>query len=180
MKRVLLIIISFIAISCNRSNVNINKEIIEELAKGDFEIPSVNGFLLLFISTDKGEIGCTNVDVLHEVFLRYYTESYKSFETFLSDALNQKIIFSQQELGSGTAFFSLSYVVAQRYTKSELPDFINLYFQKIADGEYSVKKKYINEYLYSILYYCFINNYQVALDDFEGKYFIQIWRGKEG
>ena len=106
-------------------------------------------------------------------FLQHYSETYKSFEAFLSDALNQEIIFSQKELGKGTPFFKLNDAVTKKYSQSEIADFIKAYCDKTADDRFTVKKKYVNdEYLYSVLYYCFINSYQITLDDYEGKYFI--------
>ncbi len=117
-------------------------------------------------------MGCTNVNVLHEVFLRYYSETYKSFEAFLSDALNQKILFSQKELGRGTPSFRLNDAVTNKYRKSKMGDFVTAYLTRIADDKFIVKNEYINdEYLYSILYYCFINSYEITLDDYKGKYF---------
>lgn len=173
MKNALLIIISFIAVSCNSASVDIDKGFIKELAKGDFKIPSIKGFFLLFISVNESEKGCTNVNVLHEVFLKHYSETYQSFEAFLSDALNHKIEFSEKDLGKGTPFFKLNDIITKEYNQSDISEFIKIYFDELDDERFAVKKKYNNdEYLYSILYYCFINSYHITLDDYEGNYFI--------
>lgn len=55
-----------------------------------------------------------------------------------------------------------------------MPHFINAYFEKTVDKhKFVVKSMFTNEmYLYSILYFCFINNCGNTLDDYLGEYYI--------
>lgn len=173
-KKLPLILLIFAVISCNNSNEHIDKKIVKELARGDFETPSINGFFMLFVAGNKGDKGCTNVNVLHHVFLKRYSKVYPDFELFLSDALNQKLKFSDINFGGGIDFFKIDSTICKKYNESDLDDFINVHFDKShKTNKLSIKQAYINEkQLFSILYYCFINNYQVTSDDYIGGYYI--------
>lgn len=173
MKKIILSIVLLVIASCNTSEININEKIIKQLSEGDFKIPSAHGFALLFVSSKKNEKGHTNVNVLHEIFLKYYATKYSDFKSFLSDVLNQKRSFSQERLDEwGVGRFELNNGVEDKYNQLSMSGFIKEYFDLADDkSKFVVKSKYSEE-VYSILYYCFINNYKITLDDFRGKYFI--------
>ncbi|RYF23508.1 MAG: hypothetical protein EOO42_07100 [Flavobacteriales bacterium] len=174
MKNIFAVIILLIVLSCNSSKVGIDKQFIEELAKDDFELPSRNGFLLLFISVEKNEKIGTNVNVLHSLFLQDYSKRYNSFKLFLNDALNQKITFSKEQFfQKNETSFKLSEKITSDYLSLGIQSFVNQYCEKSNKRSF-VKSKYHNDKdLYSILYYCFINNYKVSLDDYSGDAFVE-------
>lgn len=97
MKKILGFLILSIIISCSGFSVKMNDSVTTELAKGDFNIPSRCGFLDLFVSFKQKEKGATDVNSLHQVFTDRYSGDYADFKSFLSDALNQKLIFNKND-----------------------------------------------------------------------------------
>lgn len=178
MNRSIIFIFLLIMLSCNDNSKKIDKKTISRLSQGDFSIPSVHGFLYLFFSVEGDEKGQGNVNVLHDIYIRYYRDTYEDFSSFLSEALNQKIIFKKKELEShDIIYFKINRVVDKHYHDLTLNNFIEYYCNKENENNFFVKQKYYNdEYLMSILYYLFINNYDVTSDDYLGKYKIRTIR----
>lgn len=174
MKVLLMIALLLSTISCNnRAELGISEKTIDQLSKGEFKIPSINGFDMLFIAIQQKNIAVTNVDVLHNIYSKYYFDRYSDFRSFLSDALNQNLDFSEQDLKRwGVDEFELSVNVQNSYNQMSLSKFIIKYFDK---SEYKnklvIKRKYQDDTL-SILYYCFINDYKASLNDYLGEYYI--------
>lgn len=112
---------------------------------------------------------------MHDIYIRYYKNAYEDFSSFLSDALNQKIIFKEKEFeGYNIFIFEMNHVVEERYHDLSLKNFIRYYCSKEDKNRFVVKKKYNNEeYLMTILFYLFINNYDITSDDYMGKYKIR-------
>jgi hypothetical protein len=160
-------------IACNDKKASIDKSTINELSKGDFKIPSRYGYLLLFINSGDS-IGCTNVNVLHGIYMHNYSTSYRAFEAFLSDALNQKISFHYDMLkNSNVKVFPVNTTTKSEYEQSNLSDFLKLYCIKKGENRFIVKKQYQNtDQLFTILYYFFINNYKVNQDDYIGEFIV--------
>ena len=93
----------------------------------------------------------------------------------MSDALNQKISFDENFFLNlnENFFFKINESIRLDYRRMNLIDFINKYFKK-DNNIYIFKNEYRNDkYLFSVLYYCFINNYKVLSEDIDGKYFIK-------
>lgn len=173
MKLIIIFALLLGIISCNRAEINITEKTIKQLSKGDFELPSVNGSAILFVSCETNEKALTNVNVLNEVFLKYYSKKYLNFKSFLFDALHQKINFSKEDLDKwGSVQFELNPEVHETYNQSSISNFIAEYFDVTEDkNKFVVNTKHRKD-VFSILYYCFINDYRVTLDDYHGRYFI--------
>ncbi|WP_293309443.1 hypothetical protein [Pedobacter sp. UBA5917] len=173
MRKILWCMLLTIAISCTTPGVKINESIITELAKHDFKIPSVHGFALIFICCKENYKAFTNINVLHKIFIKHYSEKYPDFRSFLSEVLNQSINFSEKDLDNWQiGHFKLDTNVQETYAKLAMPDFIARYFDSTEDKKVLAVKTEYHKDAYSILYYCFINNYKITLNDYQGKYFI--------
>lgn len=172
-KLIYITFISLLIISCNDRKVSIDKSTIKELSKGDFKIPSRYGYLLLFINSGDS-IGCTNVNVLHGIYMQNYLTSYNDFEVFLSDALNQKITFRHSILKkSNVNVFAVNITTKSEYEQHSISDFLKLYCIEKGENKFVVKKQYQNtDQLFTILYYFFINNYKVSEDDHIGEFIV--------
>lgn len=121
---------------------------------------------MLFVLAQNEDKACTNIHVLHEAFVTSYTKEYPDFKAFLSDILNQKRKFSQEELDKWKAnLFKLNKMIEKKYNNLNLPDFNNAYFDNTVNNQkLVVESKFIDEeHLYSLLYFCFINSYNITL-----------------
>jgi hypothetical protein len=172
MKNAIILLFSLITLSCNNKGQQIEKETISKLSQGDFSIPSVHGFLYLFFSVEGDKKGQGNINILHDIYIRYYKNTYKNFSLFLSDALNQKIIFKEKECDDhDISYFKLNHIVEKHYHELSLMNFIKYYCDKDDKSNFFVKRKYNNDkYLMTILFYLFLNNYEITSDDYIGKY----------
>jgi len=97
-------LIFLLFVSCNNRRTSIDKNTIQELSEGDFKSPSQYGYLLLFVHSIDS-VGYTNINILHHIYVRKYSADYNNFNSFLSDALNQEILFPP---------ISLTYIVLKR------------------------------------------------------------------
>lgn len=179
-KNKLVFALLLILLSCNNSNHDIDKSpeyidkiFLKKLSHYSPSIPSYYTFNCLFITFDNNGKGIVNVDILYEIYKKKYFKTYQSFEVFLSDALNQKIKFINWDFSKlEVIYFSLHNDITKNYDSVFFPDFIEKFCDKKQNG-FTVKKEYSNkENLYSILYYCFINNYKVTFDDYIGRYYL--------
>lgn len=98
---------------------------------------------------------------------RIHEDSYNqmSYKSFLTKALNQNLLISKPSPKA----FDLNKEVQHDYNNNKFEDFINKYCEKHNDDSYTLKTKNC-EYISSILYYCFINNYLSIFDDYSGAY----------
>lgn len=175
MKKAFAFIMLTIITSCSNSKVSIDKETIKKLSDGDFSIPSVYGSWILFISLDNGEKGSTNVNILHDLFLKNYNKEYRSFESFLSVALNQKMLIDVKAFEkTNGVHFKLNDSITNKYLHSSLTAFINEHFNEKHDKKQVVKSEFVKNksFRYTIMYYLFINNYQIIFDDYIGEFFV--------
>jgi len=171
-KGIIILLLLLITLSCNNNGQQIEKKTILKLSQGDFSIPSVHGFLYLFFSVEGNKKGHGNVNILHDIYISYYRNTYEDFSLFLSDALNQKMIFKEKECeGHDISRFKVNHIVEKHYRELSLTNFIEHYCDKEDENNFVVKQKYNNdEYLMTILFYLFINNYEITSDDYIGKY----------
>lgn len=172
-KLIYITFISLLVIACNDKKTNIDNSTIKQLSKGDFKIPSRYGYLLLFINSGDS-IGCTNINVLHGIYIQNYSSSYNDFEAFLSDALNQKITFRHDTLkNSSVNVFAVNTATKSKYEKDGISGFLKLYCVEKGKNKFIVKKQYqATDQLFTILYYFFLNNYKVTKDDYIGEFIV--------
>jgi len=176
MRKYLILLILFLMNSCSDSSINMNDNVITELAKGDFNFPSRHGFLDLFVSFEKKEKVATNVNTLHHVFITRYSKKYAEFKSFLSDALNQKLIFNKNDFGKHPIFvFTLDDLVAAEFKSYQTAKLLRKYCNDKGKGQFALKSKYSDKLL-SLLYCFFINNYQITTDCYIGEYYISSYK----
>lgn len=80
--KLLLVILLLITTSCKTNETRINDNIINELAEGDFKIPSIHGFSLLFVSAQDEDKACTNINTLRKSFVTSYTKNTLTLRRF--------------------------------------------------------------------------------------------------
>lgn len=173
MKKLFYTAFILLVVACADNKGSIDKNTIKKLSMGDFKIPSRYGNLLLFINSGDS-IGCTNINVLHGIYIQSYLLSYNNFEEFLSDALNQKITFSSDILKNYSVnLFAVNTITKNYYEYSSISNFLKLYCVRKSIDKFIVKKQYQNsDQLFTILYYFFINNYTVNEDDYIGEFIV--------
>ncbi len=70
MKVLLVFALLLSTISCNnRAELSISEKTIDQLSKGKFKIPSINGFAMLFISTQQKNIAVT-ILMFYMIYIR--------------------------------------------------------------------------------------------------------------
>ncbi len=170
----LLFCLALIILSCNSKGPNISGKTIKSISKISPGLPSMYSQLFMFVSLGNDEIGCTDLNILNEVYSKYYLNRYKDFEMFLSDVLNQKRNLSHQELGNrNVSYFTLNKAISEKYRDHSVVGLINEYCIKKSETAWSIKTAYKGKsYLYSVLYFLFINNYSIVINDHIGEYSI--------
>jgi len=160
------IILMIIAYSCaKKQNYSISSQFIEKLSSEKFEgIPSRFDFDFLFVKCDSNNIAITNLSDLHCIYERTYPQKKITFKTFLSKALNQNLIITRSQCNF-TKRFILNDTIKDLYE--------NKGFDVIKKKYYNAQKKIMisglsESYQYSIMYYFFLNNYVVGIDDVYG------------
>lgn len=177
MKKLLYLIVGSILIfSCHDSKIKIKDSTLAMLSEGDFVLPSKHGSFNLFFRSENGEVGCTYVDVLHYIFITYYSKSYKNFNLFLAEVLNQKIKISKEKFNRRQVFyFTLDNSTKKDYDTLSFDVFFAKYCQKSrysADEYYLVRKYRKSDNIFTIMYFLFINNYWISSDDLIGDFII--------
>ena len=175
MKKVIALFLIF-TIGCNtHEKIHIKEQSIKELSSFNFNLPSPDIALYLFVrSSDDHHLARLNIIALHKIYTAAYSQYNDSFETFLSDVLNEtKSIDDEILIKKGGYEFQLNEKIKHDYRSLKLSDFKNKYCEKRIYGQFAIKKEFKNaENLHSILYYFFINNYKVVPDDYSGQYVV--------
>lgn len=150
--------------SCSSQNeIKFNVDIIDCIINESSSLPSKFLNYTFFCKSSDNKIlrlGVYDLQRIHEV--SYNQMSYKFF---LTKALSQNILISKSSFEA----FDLDQEVQYDYVHNKFDDFINKYCEKYNDSSYTLKTKNY-EYINSILYYCFINNYFSTFDDYSGVY----------
>lgn len=175
MKKALYILVLLFFISCNKENKSIFSEAeIKDLTKS---IPGTNIFTntdIMFVKLENEKVGFTNIRHLSRIFQSKYKETYKSFDGFLLQALNQKIIFSSDYfVEHNVSVFSINKDIEKQYLTSGLSYLSEKYFEKHQKNFVLKNQNLTNEDLYSVLYYFYINGYTTTFDDAIGIY--EVW-----
>ena len=143
-----------------------DEQLINEIAKGP-EVDIIFVFSYAFVQGENNKIIQLDPRELHEIYMKGdYKMSYKEF---LTEALNQKLKFKGRE---GNVFFELNPKVTNNYNNNSFFDFLKLYCEQ-RDEEYVLNNNVPEEYINTIFYYAFINNYLVSENDGLGRDFIR-------
>jgi len=127
-------------------------------------IPSRFAPLILYVKYDSTTIVETNVDMLRNVYNDRFTVKYKTFYSFLAEALNQKIYFKNC---LDYKLIPLDNNIVSIYKKYGFPFLKKKYYKSnklIINSQLPLNK--------TVLYYFFINNYITTIDDYVGIYHI--------
>lgn len=165
--------LSSIIISCKR-DAFFKNDTVKKLSQDESNIPDKYGGLILFVSVDSNQVGKMMFTRIQALYSFDYSNEYNRFERFLSDALNQRKIFSRECIENRGGFvFKIDESITKEYDLSGISPFIKKHCEEIG-GSLKIKKDSLNkEELFSIMYFLAINNYMVELDDVLGTYFVE-------
>jgi hypothetical protein len=167
----ILFILSFSIFSCEKNKIIISDDLIMELSKHTFDNPTRHGNLLLFIPLENNEYSITHVNELYLIYKSSYEREYKTFESYLSEVLNQQIVLQKSKfLNRPSTFFKLDNEVTNIYNNSSIFDFKNKFCKCIEEDCILNVPTYSQDKNNTILYYFFINEYNITFDDYIGKY----------
>ena len=151
--------------------------ITQKLARGDFRLPSAYGPLYLYVAVKGGLTGITHIGQLHSLYKRYYSDRYPSFEEFLPDALNQRLMFLPKHLEkTNGSLMTISPRLQAEYNQGGLAHLLKQHFTLGTNRRYRLHTKRLKEEeVQEVLYFCFINRYKVTLDCYIGSYYVEPW-----
>ena len=111
------------------------------------------------------------------VFKENYKGKYASFKDFLRDALLQKISFTLKEVrvNSYVDSFLLNKKVEKKYKSESFVEFQKSYCHSSSNSLCLDKEQTNPDELASVLYFLFINNYQIREDDVIGTICFTDW-----
>jgi hypothetical protein len=172
MKNILFLVLLLFTSSCTKKEYY-SKEIINEISKGDFIIPSVYGNLSLYVSVDNKHLAQTGINLLHTMYENDYSKRYSSFSSFLFNALNQKLKFEEDYIKKRNgSVFQIDEKIRSQYEKGGLNYLIKNYCQK-TDNNYKISNTLHGNSKFTVLYYFSINGYKILEDDNLGAYYAE-------
>jgi hypothetical protein len=176
MKRTFLLFLILLVgiIGCDNRKVRISEKTIKKLAAYNVNLPSPDIALILFVKSSDGGLCSLNINTLHNIYVQTYLKDNGGFEQFVSNALNQRLSIDSAILRKHGVFeFTIDKEVKDNYDNLAIAQFQGKYCGEISNNHFEIKVDYTHkEKLYSILYFFFINNYQVLFNDYVGKYII--------
>jgi len=174
MRNTIILLLLFLVVSCNNKQFFKNSTIKELSSRGDSEIPSVYGYLSMFVLVDSNQVAKTSIEDLWIMYKFDYVSTYKKFETFVFEALNQKLIFKRGYIEKRNGdVFSLSQKIKLEYEKSGISYLVNHYSKNRGNDLEIIRGSLSFDELRTIQYYFFINNYMVMHDDLIGTYYVK-------
>lgn len=174
MKKIIYFIIPFIFCFCSKQKDEIsNKKATETPLKPIHGLFSNYG--IMFVKMDNNMIASTNANHLERFYNGYFSDKYPTFETFISDALEQKIVFEIDKFnGRNIVVFALDKNVENEFKNSGISYLLNKYCEKIKSG-YTFKNLILSDdKSFSIMYYLFMDGSRISFDDVGGFYTIKI------
>lgn len=157
-------IMCILFVSCNSQNeIKFNEEIIDCIINESSSLPSQFLNYTFFCKSSDNKILILGVYDLRRIHEDDYNQL--TYREFLTKSLNQTLLISK----SSPKAFNLNKEVQYDYSHNKFDDFINKYCEKYNDNSHTLKIKNY-DYINSILYYCFINNYLSTFDDYSGVY----------
>jgi hypothetical protein len=155
-------------INRNNQKIHIKEQTIKELSSFNFNLPSPDIALYLFVRSSDGRLGRLNIIALHNIYVQLFSKSKVSFKAFLVSTLNEKTAIDSEILKKkGALAFSIDEKITGDCKALSLFKFESKYCDSGMNGHFVIKEQYYKDTqkLYSIMYYFFINNYKVLSDD---------------
>jgi hypothetical protein len=174
MKNIIILLLLFSVVSCNNKQYFKDKTIKELSSRGDSEIPSVYGYLSIFVLVDSNQVAKTSMEDLWTMYKFDYVGIYNKFEVFVFEALNQKLIFKKGYIEKKNGdVFSLTQKIKLEYEKSGISYLVDHYSKNNGKELEIIRSSLSSNDLRTIQYYFFINNYMVMRDDYLGTYYVK-------
>lgn len=153
--------------SCNYSKVEevFTMKKIHKYTIGEPEIPFFEDNNIKFILLSDSRLVTTSVFQLYGVYLDCFKYKYLSFECFLYDVLNFKLILNENLFQEKDNYiFTLQERLVEEYIKNDITYLLGRYCKKEA-VKYYVDNKMSIEDKFTILYYAYLNKYNVYIDE---------------
>ena len=173
-KKLLYIFIILFSISCKEESKDL---VTEKYTKQLLNtIPGTEIYTnrdILFVKTAK-EMGSTNISHLFRLYNHEYKNKYKNFESFIFQALNQKIAFKNELFNERNVIvFTIDKKIESTYLASGITNLLKEYFKKNKKKWTLINQTLSNNEIYTLLYYSYLNGYHTSFDDAIGVY--EVW-----
>ena len=173
MKNIVYILALFIFCFCSKQKDKVsNPEVTKNIIKPVHRLFSDYG--ILFVKIKGGKFGSTNAHHLKRFYNSYFSDKYPTFESFVSDALNHKILFEEEKFrGRNIVIFTLDESLKKEYENWGILPMLEKYGEK-SKNDYLFRNEALpdNEF-YTILYYSFLSGNTVLFDDVGGFYIVK-------
>lgn len=164
----IIILISLIIVGCSSKKIKIDEELIEKWANSNFDLPVVNGQVIVYVMGASDSIGRTNIYQLHHNYLNNYDTERISFKTYLYNVLFQR----EKVIDSKIVYFECDPSIMHKSKQSF--DLFENYYTTGSFNRRTIKWEFYSDHIKSntILYIYFLNGYIVSIDDYLGNYII--------
>lgn len=132
-----------------------------------YSLPNPDDFKELFVLVDSNRVAHVQKGTLSAVYKKYFPAI--SYHDFMYDALNQRRVFSSNVI-LGYKFHLNDFIVSG-YQQKGVEGLLKNYFEKV-EAEYRLKVPLESEQKFTILYFMFLNNYEITFDDYVGVFYI--------
>lgn len=173
MKNTLFILILLFFSFCNqkKDELHINKAI-EKPINHIHSLYSDYG--IMFVKIENDMIASTDSNHLERFYKRYFLDKYQTFEYFISDALEQKIVFDRVKFkGRNINIFSLDKNIENEYENFGISYLLNKYCSEGKGGYIFKNLNLSDDKSYTIMYYLFMDGSRISFDDVGGFYTIK-------
>ncbi len=152
-------------LSCTENNIDPN--IIRKIAQEDVKIPSQYSNVAFFCKGGNNTILFLDIYQLRELHKNEFSNI--DYYDFLKSVLKQKIVIKSTQYNS----FKIDKTVDSLYNKMDINKFRDFFCIKEGDTIYYLKRDVIDIERNTVLYYLFIHNYLIRLDDYTGAFVIR-------
>ena len=141
-------------------------EDIKCFSEGDLDISVFKDSTIKFILLKNGNLTDTYVSQLNYIYLKDFQTEYESFDEFLYDVLNFKLIMENNYFSERSNYiFSLSNKIENEYKAEGLLYLLDNYIEKETEDTYFINTSLSLKEKYTILYYAYINHHYVIDND---------------
>lgn len=173
MKNILYILVLFIFSFCSKQKNEIHNNGTRETSIKPIHI-LYNEYGIMFVKMNNNMIASTNANHLKRFYKRYFSDKYLTVESFISDALEQKILFERDKFrGRNIAVFTLDKSVENEYNNSGISYLLNKYCEEGKRGYTFKNLNLSNDKSYTVMYYLFMEGSRISFDDVGGFYTIK-------
>ncbi|GAB4036409.1 hypothetical protein [Spirosoma gilvum] len=123
----------------------------------------------VFVLVDSNRVAYTQKGLLSAAYKKYSLSI--GYYDFMYNALNQRRVFSSNAIIG--CKFHLDSLIVNAYQKKGTRDLLKTYFEKVEEVVYRLKMPLESEQKFTILYFMFLNNYEIVFDDYEGSFYIK-------